>query len=265
MRIFPLVVAACSVTPLSLCFGQESSEVVKAARILDTQEVDLGERTITYHRVETPILKPEPVKLAVAPVEEVPMTTEEEAELRKWEAKFQYYPFFGVTVYDGKYSEIRWKDEEQENVVWSNVNFLHFAPFGDLETETAYYWIMLSGWETTTAEVKAMNAEARTREELTPLPPATLPPLAKAGPQWQATGPLSGNAKRAMNDFHAYYRTHGTQMAVGYAKREAEAKAHEEWMKAHPPIPEDTVITYFPIRSSKLTATEKARLSKADQ
>ena len=219
--------------------------------ILDTQEVELGDRKITYHRVETPLLKPEPVKLAAAPVEEVPMTAEEEAEWRKWEAKFQYYPFFGVTVYDGKYSEIRWRDEEQENVAWSNVNFLHFCPLGDLETESAYYMVMLMGWETTTKEVLELNASAQSSMELTPLPPATLPLLVKAGPKWQAAGPLSENAKRAMNDFHEYYRIHGTQMAVDYAKREADAKAHEEWVKAHPPIPQDTVITYFPIRSTK--------------
>jgi hypothetical protein len=108
---------------------------------------------------------------------------------------------------------------------------------------------MLWGWETTTADVRAMNAEARNREELMPLPPTTLPPIAKAGPKWQAASPLSEGAKRAMHDFHEYYRKYGVRLAADYVKREQEAKANEAWAKAHPPIPQDTVINYFPIRS----------------
>lgn len=235
-------------------------DAVPPLKILDSQEVDLGNHKIIYNRVETPLLKPEPIKLALAPVESLPMTPQEEEELRKWQAKFQYSPFLGVTVYDGQFSEVRWYENGQENVVWSNINFMHFAPMGDLETDTAYYWIMLWGWETTTAEVKALNATAQSREELTPLPPETLPPLGKVGPRWMAAGPLSENAKRAMNDFHEYYRLHGREMAAAYRQREEEAKAHEEWVKAHPPIPQDTVVNFFPIRSS---AFKTARTGKA--
>jgi len=257
--------ALFAATMVGTCFlhAQElkpAGEALEAFKILDSQEVDMGDHKITYNRVETPKLKPEPIKVAPVPVEPVLMTAEEEAELRKWEAKFQYSPFLGVTVFDGQFSEVRWWDEGQENVIWSNINFLHFAPFGDLETDTAYYWIMLWGWETTTAEVKAMNAAAQSSEELTPLPPATLPPLGKAGPRWMAAGPLSENAKRAMNDFHEYYRLHGPEMAADYTRREEEAKAHEEWLKAHPPIPPDTVVNFFPIRS---TAFKTIRTGKA--
>lgn len=236
-----------------------AGEAPRAFKVLDSQEVDFGNRKIIYNLVETPLLKPEPIKLAPAPVEPVPLTAQEQEELRKWEAKFQYSAFLGVTVYDGQFSEVRWWDDGQEYVVWSNINFLHFAPFGDLETDTAYYWVMLSGWETTTAEVKAMNAAAQSKEELTPLPPATLPPLGKAGPKWMAAGPLSEIAKRAMNDFHEYYRLHGPEMAADYTRREEEARAYEEWLKAHPPIPQDTVVNFFPIRSTafKSTRTEK--------
>ena len=230
--------------------AQESSEAVKAARILDSQEVDLGDHKITYNRIQAPKLKPETAKPDFVPAEPGPMTAQEMEEVRKFEAKFQYSAFFSVAVYDGAFSEIRWWDDGQENVVWSNVDFLHFGPMSDLETETAYYTVMLWGWETTAAEVRAMNAEAQSREELTPIPPADLPPLAKSGPKWQAASPLSEGAKRAMRDFHEYYRKHGAQMAADYARRMEEAKASEAWAKAHPPIPPDTVINYFPIQSA---------------
>jgi len=247
--LLPILSLVLAVSRAESAVAAEELNASTSVRILDSQEVDVGDHTITYHRVETPVLKPEPVKLAPAPAEEVPMSAQEEEELRKWEAKFQCSLFLSVAVYDGAFSELRWWGDGQENVVWSNVNFLHFAPFADLDTGEAYYSILLWGWETTAADVRAMNAEARTSEELMPCPPANLPLLAKAGPKWQAASPLSEGAKRVMEDFHEYYRKNGSQMAVDYAKRVEETSAREEWAKAHPPVPQDTVINYFPIRS----------------
>lgn len=253
------IVGTCFIHAQELKTERESPQAFK---ILDSQEVDFGDHKITYNRVETPLLKPEPIKLDLAPVEAVPMTAQEQVELRKWEAKFQYSVFLGVTVYDGQFSEVRWYEDGRENVVWSNINFMHFAPIGDLETDTAYYMVMVWGWETTSAEVKALNATAQSREELTPLPPDTLPPLGKAGPRWMAAGPLSENAKRAMNDFHEYYRLHGLEMAAAYKQREEEAKANEESLKAHPPIPQDTIVNFFPIRSTSIKSTRTGKSEK---
>ena len=227
-------------------------------RILDTQEVDLGDHSITYNRVETPILKPEAVKPALVPVEPVPMTAQEEEELRVWESKFQDSLFLSVTVYDGRFSEVRWWEDGRQNVVWSNVNFLHFAPLPDLETDKAYYSIMLWGLETTSEEVRASNAEAKSPLEMTALPPSELPPLSQAGPKWMAEGQLSEATVRAMEDFHEYYHLHGAEMAADYTRREEEAKAHDEWAKLHPPIPQDTVINFFPIRSTTFKSTAQA-------
>lgn len=224
-------------------------EAVKTAKVLDSQEVDLGDHKITYNRIEAPKLKPEPAKVAAAPVEPVAMTKEEEAALKAWAAKLQYSFYPSVTVYDGNFSEIRWWDEGHENVVWSNVNFLHFCALADLETETAYYSFMLWGWETTSEEMRLMNAEAKSPEEIVPLPPSGLPALGKEGPQWVAAGKLSEGAVQAMEDFHEYYQANGAKMAAEYQRREEEAKAREEWLKANPPIPPDTVVSFFPIRS----------------
>lgn len=234
------------------------SEAVAKARVVDSQEVDLGPRSIIYNRLETPVLKPQPTPApAPQPQREVPPTAEELAAIRAWEAKFHDSVFLSVTVYDGRFSELRWQEDGRENVVWSNVNFLHFSPLTDLETKDAYYSIMLWGWETTTDEIRSLNAQARTPSEVMELPPRGLPMLAKAGPQWVAAGPLTDGAVRAMKDFHEYYRAHGATLAADYRQREAEAKAQEEWMKAHPPLPQDTVVNFFPIRSSALETNRK--------
>jgi len=234
-----------------------------APRILDSQEVDLGDHKITYNRIEAPKLKPEAAEPVFVPPKPVPMTAQEKEELRKWEAKIQYSAFFSVTVYDGQFSEVRWWDDGQENAVWSNVNFLHFGPLRELETETAFYTVMLWGGETTSEDVRASNAEAKSPSELTALPPKELPPLSKAGPKWMAVGKLSDAAERAMEDFHEYYHLHGAAMAKEYNRRVAEGKAHEEWVKAHPPVPPDTTVNFFPIRSSSRGVVTAAQLEKA--
>ncbi|MEI8313651.1 MAG: hypothetical protein WCH98_23120 [Verrucomicrobiota bacterium] len=265
MRTFlPLLVASSTILLFpALGSSQENSEAVRTARILDSQEVDLGNRFIIYNRIETPKLKPEPAKLAPVEVAEVPMTAQEEAELRKWESKFQDSLFLGVTVYDGQFSEVRWREGEQENMVWSNVNFFHFTSLTDLETETAYYSLMFSGSETTSEQVRVLNAEAQSLSEIIGLPPSELPPLSKTGPKWMSAGKLSEAAVRAMEDLHDYYQIHGAVMAEDYNRRVAEAKAQEEWEKAHPPVPQDTTINFFPIRSSSRGIVTADQLEKA--
>jgi hypothetical protein len=239
-----LVLAA--LLPQTACGEAVAGSNVK---ILDQYEVDLGSRSIIYNRLETPVLKPQPTPVpAAAAQREAPPTAEELAAIRAWEARFQYSLFLSVTVYDGMFSELRWWDDGHENVVWSNVNFLHFSPFADLETKDAYYSVMLWGWETTSEAIRTWNAEAKLPSELMALPPRGLPALATAGPQWVAVGSLTQGAVRAMKDFHERYRVHGATLAADYRRREQEARAHQEWLWANPPVPRDSVINFFPIR-----------------
>lgn len=241
--------------------AQKSAESV-TTRIIDSQEVDLGDRSIIYNRVETPKLKTEEIKATSVKAEAVPMTAADEAAQKAWEAKSHYSLSLSVTVYDGNFSELRWWEDGQENIVWSNVNFLQFVALGDLETEGAYYWLMVWGWETTSEEMEAFNAEAKLPGEVVPLPPSELPVLGKAGPKWMAEGKLSDAASRAMEDFHEYCHLHGASMSERYKRQLAEAKASEEWVKANPPVPQDTIINFFPIRSvhaPKMLPVEETR------
>lgn len=220
--------------------------------MIESVEVDLGRRKITYNRAETPDLKPQPAPIQTERQEVAP-TAEDLAAIRAWEAKLHSSLFLSVTVFDGTFSELRWWDEGHENVVWSNVNFLHFSPFADLETKDAYYSVMLWGWETTSEEMRSLNALAKSPSEMIVLPPARLPALSAAGPRWIASGKLTEQAIRAMRDFHDYYRIHGSTLAADYHRREEEARAHEAWLRANPPQPKDTTVTFFPIKSGANT------------
>lgn len=236
----------------AVLFFRPSAAQADEARILDSQEVDLGDRKIIYNLVETPALRPAESAPPVSPIEAVPMTAQEADELRRWEAKRKYAAFFWVTVYDGKFSEVRWWDAGRECVIWSNVDFLDLPPFAEIETDAAFYSLMLIGWETTTSEVRRLNASAHTAAEVMPLPPASLQGPRKTKPRWIAAGPMSEDAKRAMDDLHEYFRLHRTRLTEEAALREEQAAAFEEWKTLHPATPQDTVVNFFPIRSATL-------------
>jgi hypothetical protein len=64
----------------------------------------------------------------------------------------------------------------------------------------------------------------------------------------QAT--VDHEALQGLEDLHRYYDAHKTELIQQYQQSEAARLAQEEYLRAHPPQPKNTVIQYFPIRSS---------------
>jgi len=115
-------------------------EAIRNARVIDSQVVDLGDRTITYNRIEAPVLKPL-VKLAPLPagdaVEYVP-TAAELAEMRRWES-LRYEAFSGsATVFKGLGTEFRIWTEGGEVVVLSSIGFNFLNCLWGFEREGIY-------------------------------------------------------------------------------------------------------------------------------
>lgn len=264
----PLLVASGSILLFpSLGSSQESSEAVKTARILDSQEVDLGDHKITYNRVETPALKPQPSPEAVplAPAKEYVPTAEELAEIRHWESLRYEYLGGSATVFDGIGTEFRLWTPEGEAVALSSINFNFLQNLWDLEREGVYYSVFFfaSGYSPEEfAEAKKSEPEWAAQFGEFPKEAAGMSRFTVVS---APKGEAGEKAIQAMEDLHAYFDEHRKQLQAAYEESEKARIAQEEWVKAHPPQPVSTTITYFPIRSSKLTATEKARLSKADQ
>jgi len=109
-------------------------EAIRTARVIDSQAVVLGDRSITYNRIEAPVLKPLG-KSAPQPGEEaveyVP-TAAELAEMRRWES-MSYETLSGsATVFQGLGTEFRIWTEGGEVVVLSSVGF-NFLKQGERE------------------------------------------------------------------------------------------------------------------------------------
>lgn len=205
-------------------------------RVLDSVEFDYGDHSIFYNRVATPPLKPAWQKPVVPPY--VP-TAEEVARAERIEAKRQVNLWISCTVFDGQFTEVRIPQDDQEVVIHSTIDFTLLAPGFDLETEDSFYSLY-------------MGLGDAPREEFSEEWPARLlAAAAKAGKsKWLVVGNTqpSADTVRTIEDIHRYFDAHRESLIAQKAQGEAAQKAHEEWLKANPPVPEDIVINYFLIR-----------------
>jgi hypothetical protein len=238
-------------------------------RVLDSQEVDLGSRSIIYNRVETPVLKPQPPtveKLATPVVEYVP-TAEELEEMRRWEVMNHVSLFLSCTVYDDQITQVRFRHGDVNVTFWSTVNFHYLSQLGDLQTRDTYYLFMMGVDDSTKKEFEEENAELlrEERSDLLSAWPSNLAAPTSSNSAWQITskGPGPAEALKFIEDIHAYFDANRNALVTARVEREAAWAAREQWLKENPPQPKDTVIQFFPIRSSH--SPTEARVLKATE
>jgi hypothetical protein len=202
-------------------------------RVLDSVEVDYGDHSIFYNRVATPPLKPswqKPFAPAYVP------TAEEMARAERIEAKRQVNFWISCTVFDGQFTEVRIPQDGQEVVIYSTIDFNLLAQGFDLETADSFYSLYMGLGDVTHEEFAGEWPEGLLAE------------AAKAGTsKWRVVSKLQPTADnvRTIEDLHRYFDAHRETLIAQRAQRDAAQKAHEEWLKANPPVPEDIVINYF--------------------
>jgi len=237
---------------------QSDKEQPRQLRVLDSQEVNMGSRSIIYNRVETPVLKPQPAAIeqpTVSVAEHVP-TAEELAEMRRWEAMNHVSLLLSCTVYDNQLTEVRFRHGDSEVVFWSTINFNSLSQLMDLQIKDTYYNIFMAVGDSTKGEFDQQNAELlRTgRSDLVSIwPNGLLKSVHASGKSaWHITskGSIPPEALLAIEDLHSHFDANRDALIAQHAEREAARIAHERWIQENPPQPKDTVIQFFPIRSS---------------
>lgn len=223
----------------------EGSEVV----VIDSQEVDLGDRSIIYNRIAPPTLRPQFAEVLAS--DSAPATPPSLPPLPTDETRYEMYSL-SATVFDGDTSEIRWRDGDHENVVWLNFNILHFEDSPEIKTPMLSYGLFLIGTVSTRKEAIQANAEAGNTAARQTLPPADLPALAVAGPVARLSTTSSSSAARFLRALTDYYAAHATELKSTYDRRAAERQAAQDWAEAHPTPPQDTVVNFFPILEEPL-------------
>lgn len=223
---------------------------IGGARVLDSMEVDLGARSIIYNRVVPPVLKPVPMPTPVVVVPEHVPTAAELEEMQRLESKRYACAFLLCAVYDGEFTEVEWYEGGQWVSFLSTINFHYLSPLSDFETPGSYYSIFMGLGDCGREEFALFAGNASAPR---PWPSGLLQRQKQTGKSvWRilAQGPESRGAVQAIEELHRYFDAHRDKLTGEYEEGEAARLAREQWLKEHPPVPKDTVINYFPIRSS---------------
>lgn len=263
-----LVLAALGLNFTSTIVHAEPAQPDKEQRqwrILDSQAVNLGPRSIIYNRVETPVLKPQPVTVERTPAllaDHIP-TAEKLEEMRFWEALDYVGLFLSCTVYADQLTEVRFRQGESDIVFWSTINFNFLSQLFDLLTKDIYYSIFIAVGDSTTEEFNQQNAELLRmgRSDLLSTWPNDIQNSTGSAEKsaWRITSkdPVTPEVLRSIEDLHTHFDANRDALIAKYAEREAARIVHEQWLKDNPPQPKDTIVQFFPIQSDHSTTEAK--------
>ena len=218
----------------------DAEPMIHSIDVIDSQEVDLGDRKIIYNRIEAPELNPQ--EILEPPAGEGSMVTKDYLAAKSLEPEYVRLQV-AVTVYPGNFSEVSWQDEESENVVWSNVNFLHFRTLEGVEMNgTVYEFNILEFYAMVDEAGEDGSVEVRG-------PPPGLPSQERAGPRWVASTGVSPVERGLMDLLHEHYKVNGAELAqesqqIEEERAAAAAIADRERAEAEG---RDTVVNFFPI------------------
>ncbi len=228
-------------------------------KVRDSVEVKFPGRSIFYQRVEPPAA-PAARAPVTAPVAKV-LSLAESAAAEARASKKSEVLMLSATVYDRQVTELRWRSGNRDYHAWSNIDFNYLAGQGEIDTADCVYFLIMGLGNETRESVAEWNRFAPEWERLAAAEglaehweTKAVPDLAKF-PAGRSTYLLSGEAPTddslaALDSLHRYFDANRIRLIAEYAKREATRIAREQWNKEHPPKPQDTVINFWPKKST---------------
>lgn len=261
-----LLVAMAAIAPNPAASADEpvgATAITEARPVLNLQviegvEVKFSGRSVFYQRVAPPTA-PAARAPVTAPVAKVLSLAESAAAEARANKKAEVL-MLSTTVYDRQVTELRWRSGNRDYHAWSNVDFNYLAGQGEIETEDCVYFLIMGLGNETRESVAEWNRFAPEWERLAAAEglagqwaTKTVPDLAKF-PAGRSTYLLSGDppaddSLTALDALHRYFDANRIRLIADYAEREATRIAREQWLKEHPPTPQDTVINFWPKKS----------------
>jgi len=199
--------------------------------VLDSQQVILEDHSITYERIVPPVLKPQPVKVP-APVSAAPQTE----EVSEGPAPVQL--MVSSLQIDTVWSEVRFQVGDKEAIFRTTIPMRYLDGMFDYEREGRGSFLFHIPLDNPVDEATLAKQKL--------LPPVILPTQYL----WTSKITIPAEIKQAVEDLHRYYDAHQALLTTAYFERETRRLAEEKALLANPPKPKDTVLRYFPIRSS---------------
>lgn len=213
------------------------------ARVLQSSRVELGDRAIIYQRLAPPAPTPAPAARPgfVPPAER--------------SGKPEKYFRLSATVYDRRLTKLRWFVGGREYHALSNVDFNYLAGIGTFETtDTIYSLVMGLGNES--SEIDAALNRLAAQQGLAPFAtdPAPQESFDPARAEYRLLGERAAaappEALAPLAALHRYFETHRARLIRDYEERVSNHRAREQWLKEHPPAPQDTTIRFWPKRGT---------------
>jgi len=247
-------------TPAALCLvtlfaviasAQDAPDASKAVlpsiqfQVLKGWKTDLGDHSIYLNRVAPPILKAPPVQ-----VQQVnPQISEAAAAKIVGSQKRFEILFFSATVYDHKFSEIRWEDNQRQWKAMSNTDF-NLLCGATFETKDAVYTLLPLGLFNKTTSADGTNVKDAAIADPDPQQRSLMNKLSTNKAQYVVAPVVSGATPRqkdleALDALHVYYDANRQTLADAYAKREV-ARIAEEQKPKQPQKPKDTIVNFWP-------------------
>jgi hypothetical protein len=207
--------------------GSQSTAASVQFQILDQRSVSFGQHTVTLNRVTPPVF-PAPV---ATPTPAPPQ-------------RYANYDFllFSATVYDDKLTVLQWFYGGESMVAVSNLNFDYVAGlYGFVEGDTFYQIIAFLDNESSADADPQMAAWLKeARQALPPLVPGYI----------IVSGTASADVLQGLDALDVYFGANKSALVQAYNRQQAQFAAEALQLKLHPPVRPNTVINYWPIKSS---------------
>ena len=210
--------------------GSSIAAPTASFQILEQRKVNFGQHSVTLNRVTTPVF-PAPVVISSPVPTPLPSPS------------FQYdrLVFFGAIVYDHQYTVVRGFERNQELVVVSNIDFDYLSILGFVQGDT-FYDIFMALDIQSSKDADSITALwlAQARASLSGTTPAYV----------IVSGSASADEIEDLNALHSYYAANSAALVQAYQQQQAANAARALQLKLHPPRRPNTVINYWPIKSS---------------
>ncbi len=215
-----------------------------------TSITDRGNHNLILRKV-APIPLPEPPPLPALDIEDPAVQTRIGELTEKY--KGISLTFVSATVYDHKYTFIRWWPNGgagEELSGWSNLDWNHLSGFSSYEAPDATGEVrehaLLMGIGNVDTEQWRKRSASRGYDYEAPSPPV-LPDLSTKGPAFLVTKGPTDNAEAIaiMHGLHQLYAKDGERLHQAWLGREKAAKEKAEYLRLHPPVPQDVEVFYW--------------------
>lgn len=205
--------------------------------------------SITFRQVVPPVVAPQAQPAAVMAVPA--LTAADAAALSQMPMKEAKMLSISASVKANGVTVLRWIcGESQRLQAVSNVDFRYLAGLGNLETEQASYFLILSAGPD---EQAMTNAEALAAQSLPVNGDAAFALFGGSGPASSA----DESALDAMESLLDYFDSHREELVKLQAQREADRAARElAALNAPPPPPRHSVVHFWPLQPAQRAAIQ---------